>query len=204
MKTRTLALLLGAALLLAGCGGMRIVDSDVSSFTAAIGPTPAITLPAPYRFERLPSQQSVPAQQDALEHLLEPVLAQAGLQRNDAAAQYSVQVTVRTFRDPQAPWDDPRYVQGYVRAYPFMTPYGVWMRNPSMNVMQFDMPYYRRELHLVLRRLSDAQVVYETRAQHDGRWPDDQAVLPAMVQAALQGFPTPVSGPRRIAIEIPR
>lgn len=202
MKTKTLALLLGTALLLGGCGGMRIVDSDVSSFTAA--GAPAITLPSTYRFERLPSQQSLPEQQQALEQLLEPALAQAGLQRNESAAQYSVQVTVRTFRDPQAPWDDPRYLQGYVRPYPTMTPYGVWMRNPSLNPMMFDFPYYRRELHLVLRHLPDAQVVYETRAQHDGRWPDDEAVLPAMVQAALQGFPAAMPGPHRINIEVPR
>ncbi len=202
MQRGTLALVLGTTLLLGGCGGMRIVDSDVSSFTAA--GAPAITVPTTYRFERLLSQQSLPEQQQALEQLVEPALARAGLQRNDASAQYSVQVTVRTFRDPQAPWDDPRYLQGYVRPYPTMTPYGVWMRNPSLNPMWFDQPYYRRELHLVLRRLSDAQVVYETRAQHDGRWPDDNAVLPAMVQAALAGFPAAQPGPRRVVIEIPR
>ena len=60
------------------------------------------------------------------------------------------------------------------------------------------------EASLVIRRLIDNQVVFETRAKHDGRWSDDEAVLPAMFQAALQGFPNPPRGLRRVTIEIPR
>ena len=111
---------------------------------------------------------------------------------------------MRIFRDPQAPWDDPRYLRGYLRPAPFPTPYGYWLHNPSLNPWQFDFPYYRRELHLVLRRIGDGQVVFESRAQHDGRWSDDVAVLPAMVQAAVAGFPAVQPGPRRVVIEIPR
>ena len=70
--------------------------------------------------------------------------------------------------------------------------------------LRFDMPYYRRELAIVLRRLADGVVVFESRARHDGLWHDDEAVLPAMLQAALQGFPTPPPGQRRVVVEIPR
>lgn len=202
MRIVTTALLLAGAALLAGCSSMRIVDSDVTSFAAA--GVPAVTVPASYRFERLPSQQADAQRQQALENLITPTLAQAGLQRNDAAPQYTLQVEVRVFRDPQAPWDDPRYIRGTIRPAPFPTPYGYWMHYPSLNWWQADFPYYRRELHLVLRRIADGQVAFESRAQHDGRWADDVAVLPAMVQAALQGFPAVQPGPRRVVIEIPR
>jgi hypothetical protein len=47
-------------------------------------------------------------------------------------------------------------------------------------------------------------VLYETRATHDGIWADARAVLPAMLAAALQGFPVPPAGTRRVNIEIPR
>ena len=202
MRVFTTALLLAGAALLAGCSSMRIVDSDVTSFVAA--GAPAVTVPATYRFERLPSQQADAQRQQALETLITPALGQAGLQRNDSAPQYTLQVEVRVFRDPQAPWDDPRYIRGYIRPAPFATPYGYWMHYPSMAWWQADFPYYRRELHLVLRRVSDGQVAFESRAQHDGRWSDDVAVLPAMVQAALQGFPAAQPGPRRVVVEIPR
>ena len=200
MLYRAMYMLL-ASLLLSACSGMRIVDSDVSSF-----PTPAglaITPGSSFRFERLPSQQAQAQQSGALESLAQAELERAGLRRDDAAAQYSVQLGLRMYRDPQAPWDDPRYVQGI--AVPALVPmrYGPLMRHSSLS-MQFDFPYYRREVAVVIRRVADAQVVFETRAQHDGRWPDDEAVLPAMFQAALQGFPNPAGGMRRVVIEIPR
>jgi len=47
-------------------------------------------------------------------------------------------------------------------------------------------------------------VVFETRATHDGPWADSAQILPAMLQAALQGFPAPPAGMRRVNMEIPR
>lgn len=194
-------LLLMASAFLTACSGMRLVDSDVSSFPppTALAIQPAAT----YRFERLPSQQAQPQQSAALEAMAQAALERAGMRRDDAAAQYSVQLGLRMFRDPQAPWDDPRYIQGI--AVPALVPtrYGLIMRHPSLN-LQFDFPYYRREVTLVIRRVADAQLVFETRAQHDGRWPDDEGVLPAMFQAALQGFPNPPTGMHRVVVEIPR
>ena len=64
-------------------------------------------------------------------------------------------------------------------------------------------PWYVREISLIVRDAAGS-VVYETKAQHDGRWADDQAVLPAMFAAALQGFPKPPAGKRTVNIEIPR
>ena len=45
-------------------------------------------------------------------------------------------------------------------------------------------------------------MVYETHAVNDGPWSDSQAVLPAMFQAALQGFPNPPQGVRRVDIQV--
>ena len=200
MQNRTVVLVM-ISTLLAACSGMRLVDSDVNSFP----PPPALVIAqaATYRFERLPSQQAQAQQSAALEAIAQVALERAGMRRDDAAAQYSVQLGLRMFRDPQAPWDDPRYMQGIAVPAVVPTRYGLLLRHPSLN-LQFDFPYYRREVTLVIRRATDAQVVFETRAQHDGRWSDDEGVLPAMFQAALQGFPNPVVGTRRVVVEIPR
>ncbi len=200
VKSTTVALL--SALLLAGCSGMRIVDSDVVAFsTSAVA---AITTPASYSFERLPSQQARAAKSSAFEALAETALARVGLRRDDAAPQYAVQLELRTFRDPQAPWDNGRYVAGYAAPFPVVTRYGMVMHYPSLSIFVPEFPYYRREFGLVLRRTSNHQVVFETRARHDGRWADDDAVLSAMLEAALRDFPNPPPGMRRIVIEIPR
>jgi predicted small secreted protein len=199
---RTLKIIvLATALLLAGCSSMRLVDSDVNTF-----PTPSaqsVTVPATYRFERLPSEQAEGPARDALESLAQPELAKVGLQRADAAPQYSVQLNVRVVRDLRAPWDEPRYTAVVRPPYPTYGPYGTVWRTPGFGYIS-DIPYYRREVHLVVRRIADTQVVFESRANHDGRWRDDQNVLPAMLQAALQGFPNSAAGLRRVVVEIPR
>ena len=192
---------LAAALLLTGCSTVRLVDSDVSTFA-----TPAvqsITVPATYRFERLPSEQAEGQARNELEALAQPEFSKVGLQRDDRAPQFSVQLNVRVIRDPMAPWDDPRYTTGYVTPYPTVGRFGTVLRSPSLNMM-YDMPYFRRDVHVVVRRITDNQVVFESRANHDGPWPDDERVLPAMFQAALQGFPNSPQGLRRVVVEIPR
>lgn len=201
MNALTRLWLLALTLLLSGCSGMRIVDSDVSSFNGAEAMPPAAGLV--FRFERLPSQQATPEQAAALEALAQAAMERAGMRRDDAGARVSVQVSLRMFRDPLAPWDDPRYVEGRAFARPVLTPYGIQTRHTALNIV-FDFPYYRRELVLVFRRIGDGTVLHEIRARHDGHWSDDQNVLPAMFQAALTGFPAGNSGPRRVVVEIPR
>ena len=200
-RIAALLAVLALATLLGGCAGMRIVDSDVTAYP--VSAQPSIVLPAAYRFERLPSEQAQGQARQALEALAEPELAKVGLRHDDGTALYSVQLDLRMFRDPQAPWYDPRYTGGFATPFPVMTRYGTLWRMPSLD-MRFDFPYYRREIHVVVRRLSDNQVVFESRANHDGRWADSQNVIPAMLQAALQGFPNPPAGMRRVNVEIPR
>jgi len=189
-------------LALGGCSGMRIVDSDVTSFSAST--TQAVTLPVRYRFERLPSQQARATQSSALEALAQPVLEQAGLRRDDVAPDYTVQLDLRQFRDAQSPWDDARFVGAYQLYFPQPGRYGLLMRSPPLAFGVPESPYYRRELAVVVRRLADMQVVFESRAKHDGPWPDDAAILSAMLQAAMQRFPAAPAGARRVLIEIAR
>ena len=56
---------------------------------------------------------------------------------------------------------------------------------------------------VVLRELPGNQVVYETRAFNDGPNSDNAAVLSVMFQAAMQGFPNPPQGARRVDLQIP-
>ena len=186
--------------LMTGCAGVRLVDTDVTAFSkwTAAPPVPGTT----YRFERLPSQQNPAAQQDAVEAHARTALAKVGMELNPTVARYSVQVVATT--------------QIIERGYPgydgiFGGP-GVFLGGGNRGVgfglsfpLRFPEPtYFKRELTMLMRELSTQQVVFETRAFHDGIWSDTPAVLPAMMDAALRGFPEPPPGTRRINVEIPR
>ena len=185
--------LLCAALWLTGCASTRLVDSDVQSFSQLAGAPAHPT----YRFERLPSQQAQSAQQSAVEEQARQALAKVGLRQDSAAPFYRVQVHART--DLQAYpdyWDGPGWG------------WGGWGGGRGFHgglSMRFPPPtLYRREVGLILREAASGIVVYETRAVHEGVWTDNPAVFAAMFDAALSGFPTPPTGPRRIVLEIPR
>jgi len=193
---------------LVGCSSVRLVDSDVRSYATA----PSVPLDARYRFERLPSQQAqaAAAEQAQLEVMVQAALAKVGWQRDDAAAGYSVQVSVGIKIDPYAPWQ--RTSIGWEPAFSFgrsLRSGGVLFvgSRPFMGRPGFGMsesPYYWRQVSLIIRDLGSAQVVYETHAAHDGPWSDSPAILSAMFEAALQGFPNPPQDVRHINIEIPR
>ena len=224
VRTTGLALAIGAMGALGGCAGVLLVDNQVESF-ANWTPTAAVpSAPQSYRFERLPSQRegrSAQAQ-DELEALAQAALAKAGWTpvAPSETAPWKVQVSATTQRLPRAPWEDPWV--GYWGSGFWGDPWnrygsgvGIWggrghyigaggqiMWAPMF--MHVESPYYQRELSLVIRRADNGQVVYETRAAHDGRWNSTPALWTAMLEAALQSFPAPPSGPRQVNIEIPR
>ena len=192
MKWITLPLLC-AALWLTGCASTRLVDSDVQSFSQLAGAPARAT----YSFERLPSQQAQGAQQSAVEDQARLALAKVGLRQDSAAPFYRVQAHARTdlLAYPDY-WDGPGWGWGgWGGGRGFYG--GLSMRFPSPTL-------YRREVGLILREAATGNVVYETRAVHEGVWTDNPAVFAAMFDAALNGFPTPPTGPRRIVLEIPR
>lgn len=175
---------------------MRVVDSDVTAFSAwtASPPAPGTR----YRFERLPSQQSVNAQQDRIEALATTSLSKVGMALSPTDAKYSVQVLL---------------VTEIVQRYPergFGVP-GVSVGGGSLGTsiglsfpIGFGETYYKRSVSILMRDLTTQKVVFETRALHDGPSGDAFALLPAMLDSALLGFPQPPAGTRRINVEIPR
>jgi len=175
---------------------MRLVDNQVNSFA----PKPP-AFGAGYRFERLPSQQAEPGAQDRLEAMTEQALAKVGLKRDDVAPTLLAQVRV-TERVERSATDAPPL--GWQLGWRIGRHGGIGWGGGTLFPGLADLPSYWREVDLSLRELSSGAVVFESRARHDGPWSDSQAILPAMLDAALQGFPNPPAGERRINIEIPR
>ncbi len=186
-----------AVLVLAGCASTYKLDNQVQSFSHL----PAMPTQPSYRFERSLSQQADPAQQ-ALEALADPALHRAGLRRDDATPRYSVQVSARTERsvspyaDPWGPWGWGGWGVGLGGRHFGLGIGGPWPRGDSY--------WFHREVSVIVRELASNKVVYETRAVNDGPWLDNNAVLPAMFEAAMQGFPNPPPGPRRVDIQVGR
>lgn len=212
-------IILSCALLLSACSGLRVVDNDVASFAQ----WPNATAPAPgssYRFERLPSQQSTLPQsgisgmelpQDQLEAIARTALDKVGWLNQPQAAAFNVQVSASMRYAQRNPYNSrPGY--GGMGGFGGFGGSGISLGSGSAgNFIGFsfplgmtESPLFMREVSIVVRDASNNAVVYESKATHSGVWQDAQAVLPAMFEAALQGFPTPPAGARRINIEIPR
>ncbi|MFD0669180.1 DUF4136 domain-containing protein [Ramlibacter sp. MAHUQ-53] len=190
--------LLAAAALLAGCASTYRLENTVQSYSTLAG----VPAPATYRYERLPSQAADPSQ-TRLELAADGALARAGLRRDDAAGRYAVQVSSRV-QQVMSPYAGPRWSGwgswgtwngrrglGVGMAYPFWG----WDTGPT---------WYQREVGLVMRDATTGRVVYETHAYNDGTWVPPETALSALLDAALQGFPVPPAGPRRVDIEIKR
>ena len=199
MRSARFVLMVAAAtIVLSGCASTYTLDNQVQSFSQLS----ALPEQASYRFERSLSQQADPAQQ-ALENLADPALFRAGFRRDDATPRYSVQVSASTVRslspygDPWGPWGwGGGWGVGFHHRH-----FGAGFGGPWPG----DDPYwFHREVSVVVRELSGNKVVYETHAVNDGPWLDNRAVLPAMFDAAMQGFPTPPAGPRRVDIQVGR
>ena len=185
-----------AAVTLSGCATGYLLDNNVQSFSSlpSLPPTPT------YRFDRLPSQQASPGQAQ-LEALADPALFKAGLRRDDATPQYSVQVSARV-QQALSPWADPWDRWGG---------WGGWgggFAGRGVGIgfggsfPRMERPWFLREVAVVVRELPSNRVVYETHAGNDGPWGDNATVLPAMFDAALQGFPAAPAGMRRVNIQL--
>ena len=206
-------LAVACGLLLSACSGLRVVDNDVASFAQ----WPNATSPAPgssYRFERLPSQQvtlpqigisGMELQQDELEAIARTALDKVGWRNNPLSAAFNVQVSATTRYAQRNPYNNGPGYGGFGGS-------GISLGGGSAGSFigfsfplgMTESPLYLREVSIVVRDAASNAVVFESRATHSGVWNDARSVLPAMFEAALQGFPTPPAGARRINIEIPR
>ena len=209
--------LAAAALALTGCASVYRVDNQVESFARwadASAPTRAAAIvpaaPQSYRFERLPSRASGSAAQsaDMLEPLVQAALTPLGWTpaSDAAAATWLIEVTAQGVRLPRAPWEDPwegsRFGWAGQVHIGVGTGHGGVMWSPWL--LRSELPYYQRQVSLVIREAATGRVVYETSAAHDGRWNSTPELWRAMVSAALEGFPTPPKGVRQVNLDVPR
>jgi hypothetical protein len=146
--------------------------------------------PATYRFERLPSQQQSP-RQEQLEAMAAQALSQVGLTPStDGQPRYAVQVSAQ--------------VLVLQNAFSYGGSLGFWGHHTGFGMGTWMEPvWYRHGVHLLLRELASAQVVYETSASYDSTAIDSMALLPVLMQAALQDYPQPPAGPRKVSIALP-
>ena len=185
-----------AAVTLSGCATGYLLDNNVQSFSSL----PSLPPQPTYRFERLPSQQASPGQTQ-LEALADPALFKAGLRRDDAMPNYSVQVSARV-QQALSPWADPwdrwggwgGWGGGFAGRG-----IGIGFGGPFPRM---ERPWFVREVAVVVRELPSNRVVYETHAFNDGPWGNNATVLPAMFDAALQGFPVAPAVLRRVNIQL--
>lgn len=201
--------LLGATVVLGGCASVMLVDNEVQSHPRWSERGNGIPqAPQVFRFERTPSQEGgrAGASQDMLERLTTQSLARAGWTpaAGNVRAPWAVEVSAIVVQLPRAPWESPydsfhgpfgpRWVHPYGPGYGFHGP--VFPR--------LETPYYQRRVTVLVRNAANGQVVFESSAAHDGRWNGTESLWQAMLDAALQGFPSAPEGRRRVDIEVPR
>jgi hypothetical protein len=184
-----------AAVMLSGCASTRLVDAQVNSFAPQ-----KIAAGASYQFERLPSQAAHPESQDKLEALAQQALSKVGLVQQDAAP-LRVQVTAGQRQETTSA--DGELHLGFGLGWAFgHHSHGFDHRGTLFPGLDTQTSYWR-QVSLVMRD-SNGTVVFESHASNDGIWSDAAAVFGALLNAALEGFPTPPSGVRQVNIEIPR
>lgn len=189
--------------LLSGCATVRLIDSDVVSMAAA--PSGMSLQGAKYRFERLPSQANNP-EAGLAEQQAQAAMTAVGLVRDDANAQLSVLVGFAGTQYLADAWGRPLPPGAWSPFYGSISMGRGIGPNAGLGMgMRFPPPtQYRREVSLIMRDLKSGQVVYETRATHDGPWSDSAQLFATLFQAAMSNFPNPPAGLRRVNIEIPR
>lgn len=203
-----------ATFALTACSGLRQIDAQVESAvtpaaTATAGASgaaaPALA-GARYRFEQLPLQASHPGTAK-VQALAQAALARAGLVRDDAGALITVQASAHFSPQWVNAWGDPYY-------YGWDDGWGYWPGRFYFGLgtggfygggaWMWDSPtrYYSSRVSLILRDARSGQVLYETRAQHEGVRGQSDVVLQALFDAALKDFPTPPAGWRHVVIPL--
>jgi len=203
------ATLCGAALL-AGCAGLRSVDTSVATF----GDWPANVAPGTYAFDRLPSQQKDLSRQQSLENAAAQALATAGFRPapDGAKPDLMIQIGARIERYEEAPWDDPFWwggprrfgYRGWVGPYGAYGPWGpyglrrgVWAPFPPAPDI------YEHEVALLIRDANTGKALYETRASSDGFSEGGERLLAAMFDASMSDFPRANDKAHNVRVELP-
>jgi hypothetical protein len=189
------AALLLAGALAAGCSGIRTINAEVSSF----GTWPAGRAPGTYAFERLPSQQSRPEDQAAVEAAAAPALAAAGF-KPAAAGQADVLVQVAAaVRVRPSPYNDyygPRGRWGWGWGLG-----GAW-GGPGWGFgMSYEPPWTEMQVDLLIRDRRTHAALYETHASWETIGSVGGLMRP-LFEAALKDFPGPAISPRTVTVVV--
>lgn len=186
---------------LGGCASMNQITVDVASF----GSWPSGRAPGRYAFERLLSQAQGSVEQLRLEAAARGALERAGFQpaASAAVADVLVQVGAREGRlvDPWADFNWGWRVGGW-RGFGAPWPRrgggfgwsigGAW---PMDSTRDF------REVALQLLDRASRQPLVEAHVRYEARMVSD-SVLPALYEAALQGFPNLPAGERQVTVSL--
>lgn len=208
---------------LGGCAGPTELRTEVSTF----GNWPAERKPGPYVFERLPSQDSQPAQQAELEAAAQPALAGVGfsLASKPEQARYKVQLGLQVQVDRRPRYDPFLYPYRSHGAYPYAhgpvyrvppkpgqparlvyPAMGGWWGSGGHGGLAFSMsmepPWVQMQVSLLIRDARSNQVLYETRATYDRMGTPDTALLAPLFKGALQDFPLAPAGPRTVTVPL--
>lgn len=196
-------LILAAGALTACATGPRTIDAQVQTQTAQ-PPGAAVLQGAHYRFEPGPLVAGQPAP-DKLQAMAQAALARVGAVRDDARPRVSVQVGgyVNAYWSDAGPYggaSNPRVALGLGLGHGWRgggigLGLGWPLYDPSI-------PAYVSEVSLLMRDLQTGQIVYDTRARHDGPWHDTDNVLAALFVAALEGYPQPAAPLRRVGVPL--
>ena len=202
-----------SSLVLSGCNSMRIIESQVQTSTQwPTGTASKTAAPAKafFRLDRLPADVNN-LQAGWAEVELEAALAPMGWTRNDIQAQYTIWIGVRAAEFIADPWGRPvrgpwvnRFNMSIGTGY---RPHGVgWGLGMSTGMRAgFPPPSgYAQEVSIIIRDLQTSNVVYQTKALHEGPWSDHPNIWRPMISAALQGFPNPSVLNRRVDTTIAR
>ena len=185
-----------AAVALSGCAALNTVHADLSTW----GDWPPGRAPGSYAFDRLPSQQSDPAEADRVEAAARDALARAGFRPAAAGEKPDVlvQVASRTTRTGIDPWDDPLWWRGG---------FGIvgrrWAGNLWVIDTRFDRSRYERQVAVLLRDAASGKPLYEARAANEGGTAGSDALLGALFSAALIDFPRHGPNPRPVRVTLP-
>ena len=196
--------MMGAALIgLQGCAALNQVRTEVQSF----GDWPATRTGGPFVFERLPSQANQAEQAAQLEAAALPALQEHGftLAQNPADALYTVQLAAiaRVTQRGDPFWPGPYWYHPYPWGRPGV---GGWWGTGGSGLslsLALEPPWVTLEVRLLIRDRRDGRVLYETQAAHDRVGAVDEAVLPYVFEAALDGFPQPPQGRRVVTVPLP-
>ncbi len=196
-----------AAFLLAGCASTAptAISAQVrsSAATATAEQSALLRAGVRYRFEHLPLQTDS-EMSGPIHALAQDALAAVGLVRDDTNALISVQVQASSAVD----WVYDDY-WGWGWPYRSRLYWGMgfgWRHGGMMLGGPLDMPtpIYLSEVGFVMRSLNGGQVLYETHARHDSTRSAGSHTIAALFAAALQGFPTPPAGWRRVSVPLPQ